>query len=46
MVAQNMARVCEVIGLFRKKIGFDDSFDVIKCLQRMANLLTILKKMN
>ena len=36
MVAQNMLRMYDVKkGLFRKKSGFDDSFDVNKCLQQI-----------
>ena len=34
MVAQDMLRKYEV-GLFREKNGFDDSFDVNKCLQQI-----------
>ena len=37
MVAQNMLRRHEVDRFFsRKKIGFDDSFNVTKCLQQIG----------
>ena len=36
MVAQNMLRKTEVKYVFsEKKIGFDDYFDVAKCLQQI-----------
>ena len=39
MVPENMLRVYDVKkGLFRKKIGFDGSFDVAKCLQQVGIL--------
>ena len=40
MVDQNMFRkyICSKIGIFRKKIGFNDSFDEIKCLQQIARV--------
>ena len=45
MVAQNMLRMYDVKKVFfrKKKIGFDDSFDVTKCLQQleMPDLLHI-----
>jgi len=40
MVTQNMLRTCEVRKIFsEKKIGFDDSFDVTKCLQQIEYLI-------
>ena len=35
MVVQNMLSTYEKKNLFRKKIGFDNSFDVTKCLQHI-----------
>ena len=34
MVGQNMLRTYEVKRSFPKKIGFNDSFDVTKCLEK------------
>ena len=38
MVVQNMWRTYEKYVFFRKKIGFDDSFDITKCLQRLPDV--------
>ena len=49
MVAQNMLRTYDVKNeVFRKKIGFDDSFDGTKCLQliEMPDLLLMCKYRN
>ena len=36
MVAQKMLRMYDVRKVFsEKKVGFDDSFDVTKCLQQI-----------
>ena len=35
MGAQNMVRMYDEKGFFRKQIGVDDSFDVAKCLQQI-----------